>query len=53
VGVTDGISTEVIGGELRVSDPLVTEMIGATKSGPGSAKGCATTRPSATSEPIE
>jgi len=36
VGVTDGISTEVIGRELRVGDPLVTEMIGATKSGPGS-----------------
>ncbi|HVZ72798.1 MAG TPA: efflux RND transporter periplasmic adaptor subunit [Polyangia bacterium] len=35
VGVTDGISTEVVSGEIHVGDALVTEMTGAAKSGPG------------------
>jgi HlyD family secretion protein len=36
VGVTDGVNTELVGGDLRDGDALLTETIGAGKGGPGS-----------------
>jgi HlyD family secretion protein len=36
VGVTDGVNTELVGGDIRDGDTLVTEMAGGAKGGPGS-----------------
>ncbi|HEY6784781.1 MAG TPA: hypothetical protein VI159_07505, partial [Gemmatimonadales bacterium] len=36
VGVSDGVVSEVLDGTLRLNDPVVTEAVGTSRSGPGS-----------------